>query len=300
MAALDQSWAPADATLAGLMSDLEQLWQALDTAFAGLDARAWRTRHGAKWQLSDVPWHMAYFDREVVAEGIARGGAMAGSGCLPMQTLAEFAAWNERHFAARPPQLDVGSAVEAMRASRAAIRAATAQLTEEDLSRPVWIALTGYGGWRSVRFVLALARMHTWSHLTQVRQHLRLATADPGPAVTRAAVDGYLRSLPVLWSTGPVEGPPVTVAVRLTGPGGGHWAVQLSEQGCRVGAELPAAAEVEISSSPELLVALLADIVSPPAALLRGDLRIRGWRHVPRIARLLRRPSPDRVLAPLP
>ena len=55
------------AQLNELMRLQEDMWTLLDTLFTNVAAAdAWDRKHGADWILADVPYHLAYFNRELV------------------------------------------------------------------------------------------------------------------------------------------------------------------------------------------------------------------------------------------
>ena len=65
--------AVAATTPASLLADLDDLWQNLDAIFVSLGSSDWSRQHGPHWTFADVPYHLAYFDREIVAHPIERG-----------------------------------------------------------------------------------------------------------------------------------------------------------------------------------------------------------------------------------
>jgi hypothetical protein len=64
---------------------LENLWRVYDTLFDSLSAADWRRKHGKDWAIGDLPYHLYYFDRDVVlaplrsywSPAISAGGATA-------------------------------------------------------------------------------------------------------------------------------------------------------------------------------------------------------------------------------
>src|SRR5437870_1534654 len=85
-----------------ILADLEDLWRCLDELFAGLTSAEWQRKHGPDWTVADVPYHLAYFDREVVAEPGLKGAAIPESERWSVNSLEELNDWNARKFAERP------------------------------------------------------------------------------------------------------------------------------------------------------------------------------------------------------
>jgi hypothetical protein len=182
----------APTTRAALLADLEELWQCFDEVVGTLGPDDWSGKHGKHWTFADVPYHLAYFDREVIVTAIKRG--------LTVQTLEQFLltwaeqdAWNEIQFTPRPTATTPEQCLEQMWASRQALRNAVVDLGEADLDRPVFLPLVGLG-WVSVRLALETCSSHTWNHLMQLRFWMKCTTLMPGPAQTQRALSYFLAS----------------------------------------------------------------------------------------------------------
>src|SRR5262249_20154923 len=94
--------------------------------------------------FTDVPYHLAYFDLEVIAAAIRRGlNVPVGEQIL--RTEAEQDTWNEIRFTARPAGTTPQQCLEQMRAARQSIRDAVANRGGGDPRRPVFIRLAGLG-----------------------------------------------------------------------------------------------------------------------------------------------------------
>src|SRR5262249_40949698 len=65
---------PGRAQVDGTMGQLEELWGHLDTLFDAIEtAGDWGHQHGPNWTFADVPYHLAYFDRELVVRALELG-----------------------------------------------------------------------------------------------------------------------------------------------------------------------------------------------------------------------------------
>jgi len=65
-------------------------------------ATAWDTEHGDDCTFADVPYHMMYFDRELVVKAIERGQDVPATEQRTQRSMADLNAWNAHFFAERP------------------------------------------------------------------------------------------------------------------------------------------------------------------------------------------------------
>ncbi len=171
--------APSDPTLRALLGELDDLWRGLDEVWATLTPGDWSCRHGSDWRVDDLPYHLACFDRDLVARAIVRG---------PEVPVAEMYARNAAQLARRPAGTTTDQDLAEMGASRERIRDATGVLSGADLDRPVWCPLPGLG-WQTVRGVLTLCIDHTRGHLDELRQQLQPDEPSPDTAADQPRPD---------------------------------------------------------------------------------------------------------------
>src|ERR1700682_2826041 len=107
----------AATTRTALLADLEGLWQRFDELVGTLGPGDWSGKHGQHWTFTDVPYHLAYFDLDVIATAIRRGLSVPASEQL-LRTEAEQDAWNEVKFTRRPADTTPQQCLEQMRAAR--------------------------------------------------------------------------------------------------------------------------------------------------------------------------------------
>jgi len=287
-------------SLAVLMAHLEELWGHYDTVLQELAPEVWQHKFGREWVYADVPRHLAYFDQEVIAEGVACGPAAPAAQLAFMRTHREFNAWNARRLAEYRRDQTVEYALAQMQAGRAAIRQAVAPLGDADLDQPVWFPLAGFAGWRTVRYALEFCRQHTWAHFTQLRLRLKRATPVVSPAVTHGALNGVVHSLAPLLNHTLAQQVRLTAALVLTGPGGGVWAIRVADGECAITAGWPAHADLTLTQSPATLIEVLSGMRHPLTAVAAGRIRVGGWRRLPRFLQLFPRPRLDQPLKPVP
>src|ERR1700687_5306559 len=87
----------------GLVSQLEELWADFDVLFSAIQrGEDWGHKHGPDWTSAGVPYHLAYFDRELIARGLEYGPNYPAAEQEAYPTMADVNAWNAREFARRP------------------------------------------------------------------------------------------------------------------------------------------------------------------------------------------------------
>lgn len=91
----------APTTRTALLADLEGLWQRFDELVWTLGPDDWSGKHGKHWTFADVPYHLAYFDLDVIATAIRRGLHVPASEQV-LRAEAEQDAWSRCGPVARP------------------------------------------------------------------------------------------------------------------------------------------------------------------------------------------------------
>ncbi len=92
----------APTTRAALLADLEGLWQHFDELVGTLGPDDWSGKHGQHWIFTDVPYHLAYFDLDVIATAIKRGLHVPTSEQVIRLVPLQSSAWSSCGPAARP------------------------------------------------------------------------------------------------------------------------------------------------------------------------------------------------------
>ena len=269
---------PAPPTRAALLADLDGLWRRVDELLARLGPGDWSGKHGQHWTFTDVPYHLAYFDFEVIATAIRRGLDVP----LREQVLrseAEQDAWNEIKFTQRPADTNPQQCLGQMRSSRQAIRDAIAGLSEADLERPVFIPLVGLG-WVSIGVVLETCYSHTWNHFLQLRLWMKCNTPTLSPEQNQRALSYFMTLFAKNIDRTQAAHIRLTVVMEFSGSGGGTWTLHVAGGTCRVSKGRPACADLVITQSPETFVKTRTGIQKPFLARLSGKIRVRGWRNL--------------------
>lgn len=268
----------APTTRGALLADLEGLWQRFDELVGTLGPDDWSGKHGQHWSFTDVPYHLAYFDLDVIARAIRHGLTVPASEQV-MRTEAEQDAWNEIKFTQRPAGTTPQQCLEQMRAGRQAIRDAIAGLSEANLERLVFIPLAGLG-WVSVRVALETCYSHTWNHFMQLRFWMKRETPTPGSQQTHRALSYFMASFTANMDHQQAAQTSLTTVMEFSGPGGGVWTLQVVDGICRVSEGRAARADLVIIQSPETFVKTRTGIENPTLALWRGKIKVRGLRNL--------------------
>jgi hypothetical protein len=286
----------APTTRAALLADLEALWQSFDEVVATLGPDDWSGKHGQHWTFADVPYHLAYFDREVIATAI-KGGLTVQTLEQFLPTEAEQDGWKEIQFTQRPTATTPEQCLEQMWASRQALRNAVADLGEADLDRPVFLPLVGLG-WVSVRAALETCSSHTWNHLMQLRCWMKCTTLLPGPAQTQRALSYFLAWFARNMDREQAAQTHLTTVMEFSGLDGAVWTLQVAGGSCRIMEGRAARADLVIVQSPETFVRTRTGIENPTLALRRGKIQVQGWRKLGTFEKLFPFTSLD--FAPVP
>jgi DinB family protein len=279
------------------LADLENLWGCLDQLFASLAPGDWLCRHGQHWTFADVPYHLGYFDRDVVAYPIERGPDVPTAAQWAARSKSELNTWNERMFACRPLAQTVTQSLAQMQTSREALHRIIGQMPDRDLDRPAWFPLL-VGGWVPVRTVLASCRLHTWGHVMELRlRHpVSIQSTLPVPHATtmHAALDDLMSFFPLILNRVQAEQICFTLTMVFSGPGGGSWTVRVANGACTVGEEQAARADMVLTQSPECFVKTWLELHDPVLAIRSGEITVQGADYLPIFAALFRHCGSDR------
>jgi putative sterol carrier protein len=286
----------APTTGALLLADLEGLWQCLDEPLGILGPDDWSGKHGPHWTFTDVPYHLAYFDLEVIAIAIRLGLNVPASG-QGMHTGAEQDTWKEITFTKAPAGSTPQQCLEQMWASRQAIRDAIAGLSEDDFDRPAFIPLLGLG-WVSVRVALETCYSHTWNHLMQLYLWMKCDMPLPGPAQTHRALSYFMASFARNLDRQKAVQTSFTAVMEFSGAGGGAWTLYITGGTCRVSEGRAAQPDLLISQSPETFVKTRTGMQQPVLALLSRKIKVRGLRKLRTFEKLFPIRSLDFAPAP--
>lgn len=278
--------------LDALLGDLEGLWAAIDRTLDGLSPEDWGKKHGKDWTFADVPYHLGYFDRELIAHYLGRGADVPGDDRWLMDCEAKVNAWNARLFGRRPSGQTPAQSLAEMRASREAVRRAIAGLTDDDLTRPGW---NPFFGWDTVEGILGGGIAHAWSHLNELRIRLgRLDVAPPATA-THRAIGFYVAYMARIPDREAAAKQRFTAVFAFDGPGGGAWTVRVGDGETRISEERAATADLTMTMAPETWTRMMNGLTNPMLLLLTRKIKVKGVAKMGAFGKLFPSNQPDRL-----
>lgn len=284
------------ASLEGLMADLEDLWEALDELLDSIQGKAWQTKHGKDWVYADVPYHLSYFDRDVVAIPLERGLNVPPDKIVPKRSDAELNAWNEEKFSQRPVTQTAEQSLQEMRACREMVRRAVAQLTDIDLKHPAYMGLPG-GGWVNYQMLLDSCYMHTWAHFVELQARMKKSTPVLRPEQVRRGVRVLAGFLPLFLDREAMqEVGNFTFVMNFTGAGGVPFTINIKDGTPRMAERFDPHADLVMTQAPETMLKIRAGMVKPPLAILTGQIKVKGIGKMGTFGKLFHPPRPDQEL----
>lgn len=279
-----------------LLEELESVWSCFDELFASFGPSDWRRKLGPDWTYADLPYHLSYFDQEIVATPIARGRDVPLAEQRVQRTRRELDAWNAERFAARPADETVEQSLARMRRSRENLRRAAARL--DDLDAPGFTPLLGTG-WVPARMLLGAGVAHSWAHYTEAR--LRLGRRGPltSEAATHRTLAFFMELMPMFASKAEIAKGPFAATMVFTGPGGGAWTMRVADGALTASEGAAPDADVVLTQSAETFEKTHSNISSPMWLMLTGQLKVKGFGKMGRFGKLMAFPGPDTVVEPL-
>ena len=275
-----------------LLGPLESIWSDFDALFADFADADWARVHGPDWIFADIPFHLAYFDRDLIARPIvAEGGADAPTHRV-FRTLGDLNEWNDAYFAARAAEQTVDQSLAHMYAARDELRAALA--APRAASSPVFVSLPG-AGWIDVAGAVKRSRTHSWNHYAEARVRHGRPAPMPSDDIVHDAIGVNLSYRP-LFCVADTSTPPFAARISISGHGGGQWVIQIVDGVCQVIEDATGAVDLTMSYEDVDAFAAMNFAVTPPASLIeQGRLTISDMAAMARMAELIPPPGPDTV-----
>jgi putative sterol carrier protein len=210
------------------MAQIEELWGYLGTLFDDLNATDdWGQKHGADWTFADVPYHLAYCNKDIVLKGLELGAEYPADEQELLATPEDLAAWNARKFTERPVGQTAAQSVAQWQDSCDEILRLTEQMSDADLDKPFWMPLMR--GWATSRAGLEFTRGHDWSEFMQLRIHMGRQEPVPSPAITKSYLGTMLQFLPMVLNQEAAAGQRFTTVMAFTDPGVGAFSIEVAD-----------------------------------------------------------------------
>jgi putative sterol carrier protein len=277
---------------------LDNLWALYDAVFDSLSDADWRRRHGKDWVVADLPYHLYYFDRELVLAPLRRGCEVPAEVVRGApRTERELNAWNQRLFAERPADETPERSVARWREVRQELRAIVDRMDSDALQQPIFVPIMG-AGWVSVGVTLGVDVAHHWNHFTQLRLYLKRSAPIESPTVRHVGLGFYMSLFQQMARADQMQRP-FTFTMDFTGPGGGPWTFHVADGACTLEERRVAAADLVMTQTPETFVKTLAKMHNPMLAMLTRQVRVRGLRNMSTFAKLMPSPNDDNLSLPL-
>ncbi|MBI1878030.1 MAG: DinB family protein [Chloroflexi bacterium] len=264
------------AQLQTLMNQIEEMWGHLDTLFNSLNAtNGWDQKHGPDWTFADIPYHLAYCNRDVVARGLKLGPDYPEAEQELLASPDTLNAWNARKFAERPASQTVAQSLAQWRESYEEIRRLTAEMTDTDLARPFFMPI--YMGWVTARDGLAFCRSHDWSEFTQLRLHMGRTEPIPSPAITRSYLGFIMNFFPMFLNKEAAAGQQFTAVMAFTDPDVGAWTIPVAEGNASVSEGEAANADLVMTQSAETFEKSFRRMHNPVEAIQSGQIQVNNF-----------------------
>lgn len=262
-----------------LMNRIEEMWAHLAFLFNDLNAtNGWGQEHGPDWTFVDVPYHLAYLNRDVIVCGLELGPDLPEANQTLLTNPKEVNAWNDHRFTRRPAGQTVTQSLAQWQASCEDIRNLASAMDDVDLERPFWIP--AYMGWVTARDGLALCYIHDWSHFTQLRIHMGRAEPRPSAAITRGFLSFMLNLMPRFLNRDAAAGREFSVVMAFTDPDVGAWTIRVSKGRATVSDGQAPHADLIITQSAETFEKSLQGMHNPVEAIESGQIQVSNFENL--------------------
>ncbi len=289
----------ANEQMQGMLSLMENLWGCLDALFVKLEKdEGWSTKHGDNWTLADVPYHLMYFDREVVALPLERGKDVPVAEQKVQRSIGELHAWNASEFAKRPADQTPWQSVEQWRTMKDRTRAAISTLQDGQLMEPVWIPLAGCG-WVPAMASLGAGLSHSWSEFVQLKHLMGAEEPEPVAPAVHAALAFFQNFMPAFMNREAAKGANLNIVMDYTGTAGGSWTFRVYDGSCHLEEGAAENPDLVITQSPETGELVRQRKLDFATELQKGSIRVKGMEHLGTFGALFPEPDPDMTLEPM-
>jgi SCP-2 sterol transfer family/DinB superfamily len=286
-------------TIAETLEDLEAMWACYDQIWDSFSPTDWQRPYGKDWTFADQPFHMAYFDRVVVNDPIEAGADLPAAERWNTRTMRDLNEWNAREFATRPSDETPERSRERWQLERDRMRTILSKHTDADLdTRPFHFHLMS-GDSFTMRDGVTGSVVHNWGELSELRHRANRLDIPLVPRATETAVSFYVLFMSMFGRADAVT-KPFTLAIEITGPGAGTWAIRVGDGGSEATAGRPADADVTFRmSADDFNMVMIRQATNPMKAMLTGRIKVRGVTKMPKMRRVFPPPGLDEPFATL-
>jgi hypothetical protein len=270
------------------MAQIQEMWGHLYTLFEDLNTNdGWDQKHGPDWTFADVPYHLAYFNCDLVARGMELGFDCAEEEHKLLITPENLGDWNVRKFAERPVYQTPEQSVSRWQLSCEAIYRLAARINDADLEqRPFWMPLLE--GWVTTRRGLEFCRNHDWSVFTRLLIHMGRTEPAPSPAITHGYLNTWMNVLPTILNHGAVDDQQFTTIMAFTDPYVGVWTIRVADGAATVSEGVVADADLVVTQSAVTFEKSICRMQNPIQAILSGELHFSNFEGLVNFGKLFR------------
>jgi hypothetical protein len=262
--------------LDALADQIEEMWGHLEILFDSLNAgNGWDRKHGPDWTFADVPYHLAYCNRDIVARGLQLGPDYPEAEQELLTSRDALNSWNARKFAERQADQSVEQSLAQWRESCEGIRRLTAGMNDADLARPFFMPIMM--GWVTARDGLEFCCNHDWSEFTQLRIHMGRVEPVPSPAITRGYLGTMLNFFPMFLNQDAAAGQEFTAVMAFTDPDVGAWTIRVAEGNASISEGEAADADLVMTQSAETFEKSFRRIHNPAQAIQAGQIQVSSF-----------------------
>jgi hypothetical protein len=216
--------------LDALMAQVEEMWGHQYTLLRIIDeTNQWNNKHGQEWTFADVPYHLAYCNRDLVFRPMKFGRDLSVEERVIISTIDDLNEWNELEFAERPTGQTAEESLSELRASWDEIRDIVAKWVDTDLERPWWMPFMG-GMWLTVRDGLLWTLSHDWSEFVQLRVHMGRSEPVPSPQITTHFLGMVIvGQFPLMLDVEAAQGREFCAVMAFTDPGVSSFVIEVAD-----------------------------------------------------------------------
>lgn len=238
-----------------------------------------------------MPYHVAYFDRVMVADPIEYGTSLPQSERFECLTTRQLNEWNRVEFAKRRPGQTARESIAELVEQRERIRRLIAPMSDADLERPAFSHFFGIG-FSTVGAALAGARLHACSEGWELAQRLGRPDLKLPEPVLHASVATYVGLMGAMVDREAARRiGRFTIVMDMPGYAGGVWSVRVANGAASVTEELDAAPDLVMTLSADTFMTMFKKLRNPAMLMLTGKIKVRGFTRMGTFGKLF--PDPD-------